>query len=248
MQQTKFGKTSEIAIAHVQGSWTYLQSMDQTLPKNTTSIRSALLMYKQWRRWENLRQSMAKSGFLSIDFLEFGQTCERHKPINRQQVISPEARKQLVSKKGLCLNCLGANHRASECKCQQGCSKCGARHRSSICNQSREPTDQTMLTSETRHVTYPVVLVKINGVKCRALLDTGEGSSYASATLIDHIGVPASRVEQRKIEMMMHTTMRRIQVCNLKSATVTKILNYALTSARWKRTFVCHWQIRIMRA
>ena len=73
-----------------------------------------------------------------------------------------------------------------------------------------------MLTSETRHVTYPVVVVKVNGVKCRALLDTGAGSSYASATLINRIGVSASRVEQRQIEMMMHTTMRKIQIYNLK--------------------------------
>ena len=73
-----------------------------------------------------------------------------------------------------------------------------------------------MLTSETRHVTYPVVVVKVNGVKCRALLDTGAGSSYASATLINRIGVSASRVEQRQIEMMMDTTMRKIQIYNLK--------------------------------
>ena len=31
----------------------------------------------------------------------------------------------------------------------------------------------------------PVVAVEINGVKCRALLDTGAGSSYASSALIN---------------------------------------------------------------
>eukprot|EP00795_Rhopilema_esculentum_P011260 gene11260-21451_t len=89
-------------------------------------------------------------------------------------------------------------------------------------NLTQEPTKQAMLTSEPRHVTYPVVVVKINGVDCRALLDTGVGSSYASATLINRIWVPASRVEQRKIEMMMHTTMRRIQVYNLKISNCDK--------------------------
>ena len=37
---------------------------------------------------------------------------EQHKPINCQQVTTSEARKQLISKKRLCFNCLGANHRA----------------------------------------------------------------------------------------------------------------------------------------
>ena len=134
---------------------------------------------------------------------------ERHKPINCQRVTSPEARKQLISKKRLCFNCLGANHRASECKSQKGCSKCGARHHSSICNKSREPTDQTMLTSETRHVTYPVVVVKVNGVKCRALeqeqgAHTHQPHSSIALVFINHThqshqSSSASRVEQRQI-------------------------------------------------
>ena len=31
---------------------------------------------------------------------------------------------------------------------------------------------------------YPVVVVVVDGIKCRALLDTGAGSSYASAALV----------------------------------------------------------------
>ncbi len=74
-----------------------------------------------------------------------------------------------------------------------------------------------MMTSEVHQVTYPVVVVKVNGVKRRALLDTGAGSSYASATIISGLRVSASRVEQWKIEMMMmHTTTRKVQVYNLK--------------------------------
>ena len=45
-----------------------------------------------------------------------------------------------------------------------------------------------LLTAHQRdklEVVYPVVLVKINRVKNRALLDTGAGSSYASAQLIN---------------------------------------------------------------
>jgi len=73
-----------------------------------------------------------------------------------------------------------------------------------------------MLTTEAQHVAYPVAVVKVNGVKCRALLDTGAGSSYASASLINRLGIPATRVENRRIEMMVHTAIRKIQVYNLK--------------------------------
>jgi hypothetical protein len=34
---------------------------------------------------------------------------------------------------------------------------------------------------------YPVVVVNVEGVKCRALLDTGAGSSYASAALLNRL-------------------------------------------------------------
>lgn len=37
-------------------------------------------------------------------------------------------------------------------------------------------------------VTYPVVVVSVGGIHYRALLDTGAGSSYASAALLHRLG------------------------------------------------------------
>jgi len=42
-----------------------------------------------------------------------------------------------------------------------------------------------MMVNEKSKVVYPVVVVYIDRIKCRALLDTGAGSSYASAYLLD---------------------------------------------------------------
>ena len=42
-------------------------------------------------------------------------------------------------------------------------------------------------------VVYPVFVVEVEGVRCRALLDTGAGSSYTSATLLNRIGVRPGR-------------------------------------------------------
>ena len=70
-------------------------------------------------------------------------------------------------------------------------------------------------------VCHPVVVVEVNGVKCRALLDTGAGSSYTSAELIDRLEACPQRSEIRQIEMMIGTVTKRIQLYNLSVSSVT---------------------------
>ena len=69
-------------------------------------------------------------------------------------------------------------------------------------------------------VVYPVVVVEIEGVKCRALLDTGSGSSFASSTLLNTIGRKPVRQEFKSIEMMFQTTTRKIDVYEVDVADV----------------------------
>ena len=52
-----------------------------------------------------------------------------------------------------------------------------------------------LVATEKRSVIYPVVIVEVEGIKCRALLDTGAGSSYASAALLDRLHKRAVRKE-----------------------------------------------------
>ena len=54
-------------------------------------------------------------------------------------------------------------------------------------------------------MTYPVVIVKFQGIKCRALLDTGSGSSYASAATLDRIssGKRKERSLRREVELVL---------------------------------------------
>ena len=42
-----------------------------------------------------------------------------------------------------------------------------------------------MLATGEGSVVYPVVVMEVEGIRCRALLDTGAGSSYALASLIE---------------------------------------------------------------
>ena len=61
-------------------------------------------------------------------------------------------------------------------------------------------------------VTFPVAVVEVNGVRCRALLDTGVSSSYASAALLDRVNSRPLRKKVRQIEMMMTTTRTNVEV------------------------------------
>ena len=52
--------------------------------------------------------------------------------------------------------------------------------------------------------------------KCRALLDTGAGSSYASASLIDHLKIRPHQREVRQIEMMMGVVTKPVELFSLE--------------------------------
>ena len=94
-------------------------------------------------------------------------------------------RKYVLIEKQLCFNCAGTKHKAFECRSQVGCLFCKRRHHSSICD--RGSTEHMLVATGDTTVTYPVVVVNVEGIKCRALLDTGAGSSYASSALLERL-------------------------------------------------------------
>ena len=68
-------------------------------------------------------------------------------------------------------------------------------------------------------VVYPVVVVEVVGIKCRALLASGAGSSYASVALLEKIGAKlhcARFASLRKIEMMLGASSRVMEVYRIK--------------------------------
>ncbi|XP_028418109.1 uncharacterized protein LOC114543229 [Dendronephthya gigantea] len=69
-------------------------------------------------------------------------------------------------------------------------------------------------------VIYPVVVAVVNGIKCRALLDTRAGSSYISADLVKLLRKQLSRTEYRHIDMMMSSTIQRIEIYDVIVADV----------------------------
>jgi len=63
-------------------------------------------------------------------------------------------------------------------------------------------------------VCHPVVIIKVNGVKCRALLDTGATGLYISAFLVNFLKVKPSRTLTCGIKTIMVT--KRVETYDVK--------------------------------
>ena len=136
-----------------------------------------------------------------------------HKPSNCNKITNTNERRNILRIKRCCFNCTKDDHRATECK-GRSCYKCNGRHHTSICDKVA-PKSEFMGTTIGEVATYPTVIVKVNGMKCRALLDSGSGSNYISASLAKALMKKPKRTEQRKIEMLMSSTNTKVDIYDL---------------------------------
>lgn len=121
-----------------------------------------------------------------------------HRSFNCPNVVNVAERWSILLPKRLCFNCTGP-HKAKSCCSKMACRKCSKKYHTSIC--SSEQRFEGLLTAHQRdktEVVYPVVLVKINRIKTKALLDTGARSSYASARLINPLHSNWRKPKQNK--------------------------------------------------
>ena len=142
--------------------------------------------------------------------------CEdtSHKATQCDKITETSERKKILAEKGLCFNCAMKKHRASECASKTSCQHCKRRHHSSICEQRDQSTGKTkkLLTDGAAgQGIFPVIVVKVNGVMCRALIDSGAGGSYASAKLIKLIDKKPSETKLQPIDMLMGSRTGRME-------------------------------------
>jgi len=149
--------------------------------------------------------------------------CEdqNHRSVKCTKVTETGERRRIFSEKRLCYNCTGGNHRADDCKSRLRCQKCSCKHHTSICSTRENDFNPLLIAAGMPNVrmTYPVVVVEVEGVKCRALLDTGGGSSYASAALLNRISTRKRTKEVRKIKMLLGTSTREVEQSRLVTST-----------------------------
>ena len=161
---------------------------------------------------------------------------EDHKSIECTKVKAKGERRDILRSKRLCFNCTRAGHRASDCTSKGTCKNCKAKHHTSICEKERNQEHRELLMSTVEQgVIYPVVVVKVNGITCRALLDTGSGSSYISTKLADLMNKKPVRVEHRKIDTMISTTTRKVEVFQVNLQSLNEYFSIEIEAGRVDR-------------
>ena len=134
-----------------------------------------------------------------------------HKSTNCKTVAKFEDRKRLLSEKKLCFNCTRVKHRAADCRNKKTCQTC-----KNECHPSISSQLNSMMVATEGSIIYHIMVVKVNNILCRALLDTGAGSSYAFSALLGKLNLCQVRRETKRTEMMMHLTTRKIDVFEIE--------------------------------
>ena len=108
------------------------------------------------------------------------------------------------------LNQMWIEVEAAFCPSKSVCQQCHKHHHTSSCDAPRQETNQptpttgvALPTNQVGEGLFPVLVVEVNGIKCRVLIDSGAGSSYVSAKLINLLCVKPSAVRTKSIDMLM---------------------------------------------
>ena len=145
--------------------------------------------------------------------------CEstEHKGIECTKVTAMADRKLILAKKRLCFNCALGMHRASQCQSKTSCQRCNKRHHTSICDTAQtDDTRKVVLTPNgVGEGVFPVVLLKVDGIITRALIDTGAGSSYVSAKVGNLLTKKPCDVSTKRVEMLMGSHLTRMKTYNV---------------------------------
>ena len=103
-----------------------------------------------------------------------------HKANDCQKVTTINQRKHILATKHLYFNCALGSHQAAKCPSKTSCQKCGKRHHTSICDKPEVALTANVSTQGV----FPVVLVKVDGITMRPLVDSGSNSSYVLAKVL----------------------------------------------------------------
>jgi hypothetical protein len=63
---------------------------------------------------------------------------------------------------------------------------------------------------------YFLYLSKVDGLTCRALIDSGCGSSYASAQLISALVIKQSEIKDQQIDMLLTSRKAKVEQYEVK--------------------------------
>ena len=214
MDTCKSLSTNYNQFEQTQYVWTPASWQEWTFPQLEEALREWTIGNPLINQESRREQLSRKDRLLQIN--QHQQKCAYCNAGNHissccNKITTVDERKKILKEKKLCYNCTGKYHSATECRSKRYCNNCNQRHHTSICNKKMESVP-SLTSSEESNVIYPVVVVLINGIKCRALLDSGVGSSYISSTIADLLRKPPISKETKQIEIMMNSTTRNIEI------------------------------------
>ena len=185
----------------------FVEQLQQWTEKNPISFEKKPPEHQKRERAYQARQSDSK--------LKNCVYCNKadNKSTNCNSVTSINERRKILSDKKLCFNCTGTKHRANECKNENTCRTCKRKHHTSICEKTQDVTFNT--SERNKSGTYPIVIISVDGIKCRALLDTRAGSFYTSSTIVNKLNKQPVRRDTKKIEMMLYTINFKLNIYNV---------------------------------
>ena len=139
-------------------------------------------------------------------------TSTEHRAVNCTKVTVVSQWKSILASKRLCFNCMGT-HRAALWGSQTSCHTCKGKHHTSICEKTQmllpacEPGMTANHVGESA-VIHPVVVLRVEGYKFRALLDGGASHSYCSSTFLKLVKARPNTAGLRQIAMLMGVTTK----------------------------------------
>ena len=181
--------------------------------------------FKEQHRREHIMQTHQNMKIRKCDICG----SKYHKAIACNRIQDINEKREIISSKGICFNCIGKGHRASNCKSQRSFMTCKGHHHTPLCmdgTKQKSPTTrigsnntatgQKLFITPGSKAIYPVVVVKVNGITCRNIPDTSAGSSYISSTLARKLRRPPIWRDYKQTETMLHTTNTLIDNCDVE--------------------------------
>ena len=79
-------------------------------------------------------------------------------------------------------------------------------------------------------------MIEVNGIKCRTLIDSGAGSSYVSAKLIELLRLKPADVQTKTIDTLMSSKVARLEVYDLELQSVNHQFSLSVKAAKVNKT------------
>ena len=136
-----------------------------------------------------------------------------HKGVECTKMATVADRRQILAKKRLCFNCALGSHRASQCQSKISCQNCQKRHHTSICDKAQPDDTKKVVMTRSGEGVCPVVLLKVDNIITRALINTGAGSSYVSGGNL--LTKKPCDTSTKRVEMLMGSHLTRMKTFNV---------------------------------